>query len=318
MAQYGNTNDTSGYAEAFYNAYQAGYEHILQEVTDVYGSVVRNESIEGEHKAYDFLGSIELTKKTQRFADVPVDELDHNRRWVSPSWYRKGIYVDSEDQIMMHTDPTGDYMKALAKAVVRTKNDVIYNAFTATVQGGTEYGDDTYTFDVTDEYTKGGRYRAIVHDVQNDFTAGGTSTGLTIEKLILAREALVDLKNDANQMFNLACSQKQISDLYREAETQSIDTSAFKSLAEGRMPEFMGFRFLIDYNITASTASSIDGTSVYPCYAFTNDAILYAQHLAPMFTVDWIPTKQVWMVYCSIGMGAIRMDEDQVIKIECA
>jgi len=34
--------------------------------------------------------------------------------------------------------------------------------------------------------------------------------------------------------------------------------------------------------------------------------------------VDWIPQKQIWQVSCRCGMNAIRMDEDKVIKIECA
>ena len=317
--QYGNVNDTSGYSQAFFNAYQAGYEHILQESQDVYGQYVRTEMISGERKAFDFLGSIDVVEKASRFADIPIDEVDHNRRWIHPVFFEKGVYVDDLDKIALHTDPTSDYIRAIAKGIIRKKNDVIHAAFTGNVNGGKDFGTDIYSFNNTafSSASEGGR--VILHDTTDSFASGGTSTGMTLEKLILAREALVELKNDANQVFNCVCSQRDISSLVREAETQSMDTSPFRSLEKGMMEPFLGFRFLVDHNITAVTNGDVDGdTTIRPCYAFTNDAILYAQHNAPTFRVDWIPQKGVWQISARCGMNAIRMDEDKVIKIECA
>lgn len=319
---YGNVNSVSGYTQAFISAYKAGYEHVLQEAKDVYAGYTRVDTIEGEKKAYDFLGTIDLTEKTDRFGDVPVEQLDHNRRWIAPRWFHKAVYVDDLDKIAMHTDPTGDYIKALAKGQIRVKNDVTYAAFEASVQGGKDwaaFGADVYSFNnaVFTAASEGGR--KIAHDTTNSFTTGGTSTGLTIEKLILAREALTQLKNDPNQIFNIVCSQRQISDLYREAETQSLDTSPLQMLASGQIVPFHGFRFIVDYNVTPQANGGINAnTTIYPCYAFTSDAILVATHTAPMFKVDWLPTKQIWQIYGKIGVCAARMDEDKVIKIECA
>lgn len=323
MAQQGNVTDTSGYSQAFFQSYKTGYEHVLQERVDVYAGSTRVDVLVGERKAYDFLGTIELSQKTTRFGDIPIDEMDHNRRWLVPVWYEKGIYVDDLDKIALHTDPTGDYIQAISRGVIRKKNDLIFAAFEATVQGGKDYGDDTYTFnDAVPTSTsmwasEGGR--TIPHDATNGAQAGGTSSGMTIEKLILAREGLTTLKNDPNQIFNLVLSPRQLSDLFREAETQSMDTSPFQSLANGKMAPFHGFRFIVDYNVTLGSSNDIDAdTSIYPCYAFTNDALLFAQQMAPTFNVDWIPQKQIWQVSCRVGMAAARMDEDKIIKIECA
>lgn len=324
MTQYNANTSASSYTEAFYSAYKAGYEHVLQEMKDVYAGVTRMDSLEGERKAYDFVGTIDFTQKGSRFADVPISDITHNRRWMVPSWYEAGVYIDDLDKIALHTDPQGDYIQALAKGAIRKKNDVVYAAFEATVQGGKDYGDNTYAFNDT-LLTTGNAWvsagaRTIPHDATNGALAGGTSSGLTIEKLILAREALVTLKNDPNQIFNIVCNQRQISDLFREAEAQSLDTSPFQALANGQMLPFHGFRFIIDWNITlGATNNDVDAdTKIYPCYAFTNDAILVAMHQTPVFKVDWLPQKQIWQIYSRIGVGAIRMDEDRVIKIECA
>ena len=192
-----NTNATSGYTEAFYSAWTTGYEHILQERKPIYSGLVRQERIEGEYQFYDFLGDIELDDKETRFEDIPIEDMTHNRRWITPKFARKGIFVDKEDDIALHTDPTSDYIKALAKAVIRKENKCITDSFFANVSAGKTPGADTATlydglYVYSTRITTGGR--TLAHDVQSDYTAGGVSTGLTIEKLILSRQALLELE----------------------------------------------------------------------------------------------------------------------------
>ena len=316
-----NTNATTGYTEAFYNAWTTGYEHILQERKPLFAGLVRQERIEGEYKFYDFLGDIELDDKATRFEDIPIEDMTHNRRWITPAFARKGIFVDKEDDIALHTDPTSDYIKALAKAVIRKENKTIVDAFFADVSGGKTPAADTIAlndslFVYSTRITTGGR--TMAHDVQSDYTAGGVSTGLTIEKLILSRQALLELENDPDAKFNIACAPKQGSDLLREAETQSIDTNMIKSLVNGVVNEYMGFRFIFSNRIAIGSSNDVGAdTSVYELPVFTNETMLFARHESPIFNVDWLPRKQIWQISARVGMNAIRMDECKIIKIEC-
>ena len=314
-----NTNDTTGYTEAFYNSYTTGYEHVLQERKPQYQGLVREERIEGENESYDFLGTIELDRKTTRFEDIPIEDMAHNRRWITPVWYRKGIFVDKEDDIALHTDPTGDYIQALAKGAIRKENEVITAQFFAQVQGGKTPGDDTFTF-LESLYTSStvAAGRVIAHDTQSDFTAGGVSTGLTIEKLILARQALIELYNDPDDMFYIAANPKQMSDLLREAETQSIDTNIIRSLVAGVVNEYMGFRFVVTNQVAIGSSNDLDvDTNVYEVPVWAKEGMLFARHQSPIFNVDWLPRKQIWQISARIGLNAIRMDEDKVLRIEC-
>jgi len=317
---YGNTNDTRGYTEAFINAYTPGYEHVLQEMDDVYGGKTRVDSIMGEHKAYDFLGTIDLKKKVSRFEDIPIDDMVHNRRWMFPEWYRKGIFVDKEDDILMHADPAGDYIKALANGVVRLKNDVVHNAFFADVKGGKNPGDDTYSFnaDTFSSASEGGR--VIPHDcADEDFAKGGTSSGLTLNKLQMATRAFGELKVNLNGPRYIACTHKHINDLIFEAKTQSLDTSPLQSLALGNIRQWGGWTFIIDYNITKGTNNDLDSdTSVYKLPVWVPQGMLFAQHNVPQFSIDRIPRKglYVFQIAAQCGMNAIRMDEDRVLQIE--
>lgn len=322
----GNTNSTLGYwDEAFYRAYQAGFSAILQENNDAYAGLTEIDTIEGEFKAYDFVGAVELSKKTTRFEDLPRSDVAHNKRWIFPEWYRKRIFIDSEDQIALKADPTSSYIKAMGAGIIRIKNDVIHNSFFADVRGGenpaatSSTGDDTQAFNdaVFSDAKQGGR--TIVHDAKKDFSVGGDSSGLTIEKLILARQAMIALFNNPNEKFNISCNIRQISDLLRSAETQSIDTAVIRSLQAGTVTEYMGFKFVIDYNVTLGSSNDIDAdTNVYEVPCWSKSGIVFAQNLAPTFKMDWHVDKAVWQLSARAGMNAIRLDEDKVLKIECA
>ena len=316
-----NTNSTTGYTEAFFNSYTTGYEHVLQERKPQFQGLLREERIEGENEAYDFLGIIDLDQKTTRFEDIPIEDMTHNRRWIAPAWFRKGIFVDKEDDIALHTDPTGDYIQALAKGEIRRQNITVTDSFFANVNGGKNPGDDTFVFTesayvTSTRLTTGGR--VIVHDTQSDFTAGGVSSGLTIEKLVLARQALTELENDPDDLFYIGASPKQMSDLLREAETQSIDTNIIRSLVAGVVNEYMGFRFVVSNRFVVGSSNDVDGdTSVFKIPVWTKEGMLFAKHNSPIFNVDWLPRKQIWQISARVGMAAIRMDEDKVLQIEC-
>jgi hypothetical protein len=283
----------------------------------MYQGMLREERIEGENESYDFLGTIELDEKTTRFEDIPIEDMTHNRRWITPKWYRKGIFVDKEDDIALHTDPTSDYIQALAKGEIRKENTVITDAFFANVSGGKTPGTDTYVLSNT-AYATGGIGRTIVHDAQNDFTAGGVSSGLTIEKLVLAKRALQELENDPDDMFFIAVAPKQMSDLLLQAETQSIDTNIIRSLYAGVVNEYMGFRFVITNNIAIGSSNDVDSdTNIFGCPVWTKEGMLFAKHESPIFNTDWLPRKQIWQISARVGMESIRMDEDKVLKIEC-
>ncbi len=318
---YGNTNNTSGYTEAFVNAYTPGYELVLQEENDVYGGKSRVDTIRGENQSYDFIGTIEMEEKKARFEDIPIDDITHNRRWLFPRWFRKGIMVDNEDQIMEHTDPTSAYIEALAKGIIRLRNDVVHASFFADVKGGKNPGDDTYSFKNTlmaPTTSQGGR--TIPHDcADEDFAEGGTSSGLTLNKLQMATRAFGELKVNVNGPRYIALTHKHINDLIFDAKTQSIDTSPFKALSVGTITQWGGWTFVLDYNVTKGTSNNINSnTNVYELPVWVPSGILYAQHAMPEFGIDRLVRKglHVYQILAQCGMVAGRMDEDRVMKIE--
>jgi len=309
------------YEDAFVLAYTSGYKNIPQETKNPFEGYVTQVPLKGEQMSFDDIGTTTLKKKTTKFADVDHSDRDFRRRWLFPEFYYDAILEDRQDKIAQHTDPQSKFMQSQIFAVERQKRDIILNAFDAAVTGGKNPGDISGGYTFTNTAISNADGRTVVHDTDIDGAAGGTSTGLTINKLILIREKFATLGNEDGLPVNLCCSFKQKSDLLREAEIQGTDTSEVKALVNGTINRYMGINFINTNAITKGTNNDADGdTNVYELFAWLNDGIQAAWHLAPTFKIDYLPEKvgETWQIKVDFGGNAIRMNEDMVLKVECA
>ncbi|HOK67182.1 MAG TPA: phage capsid protein [Anaerohalosphaeraceae bacterium] len=317
MTTYYENTSLAKINEAFYASWDATLREVLQETKDVYAGHVEVDQMEGEFKAYRWIGKIDLVEQRVRGEDVPAEDPEFPTRWVYSRKFYKRVLFDTFDEIAMNISAQSPFMKAMAKGVVRLKNDVIHGAFFADVVGG-KNRTNTYSLKAdTFSITGGGRY--IPHDTTNSFAKGGTSSGLTTEKLILARQALTTMHNDPNQVFNLVCSPKQVSDLLREAKEKEHSLQMISDMKTGEMFTYLGFNFLIDHNVSLEVKGDLDkDKDIYRCVAFPNDAVLYVSNPKPIFRVDFNTDKAMWQILVAAYMGAIRTDESKVVVIECA
>lgn len=307
------------YLDLFYNAYTAGRLQVPQERRNVFDGNVMMDTITGEFKSYDDFGVSSMKKKTTRFADVVHTDNDMRRRWLYPEYYYDAKLTDKQDNIALLADPTSDFMTSILYAIERQKRDVVLASFDAAVTGGKNPGDTSYTF--TNTAISNATGRTIPHDTTNAGAAGGTSTGLTVEKLILIREKFATLGIPDGTPICLACSFRQKSDLLREAELQSSDTSEVKALVNGTIDRYMGIKFITTNAITIGSLNDIDSdTNVYECWAWIPEGIVLATNPAPTFNIDRRVdlVGDAWQIKADFGCNAIRRHEDMVLKIECA
>jgi hypothetical protein len=308
------------YIDMFINAYNTGYMHLPQERRNVFDGKVSATALTGEYMSFDDIASGDLQTKTTRFATINPTDRAFRRRWMSPSWYYDALLVDKQDNIALHTDPSGDFITSLTYAIERKKMDVIISSFNGSVLAGKTPGADT-AYSLTNTVISNSTGRTIAHDTKNDGSAGGISSGLTVNKLVLIREKFATLGIPDGVPINLVTSFKQKSDLLREAETQSSDTSDVKALVNGTISKYMGINFIETNKIALGSSNDIDAdTNIYPCYAWIPEGIKFAQFLTPSFKVtarDEL-VGDVWQIKVDFGCSAIRMNESMVLKVECA
>jgi len=306
------------YMELFYNAYNAARLHVPQERKNPFEGTVTTDVLRGEQQSYDDFGISNLKQKTTRFATVETTDNDMHRRWLFANWYYDAKLVDRQDNIALLSDPTGDFIKSLAYGVERLKRDVILKAFEASVSGGKNPGQTSYSFSNT---AIGSGGAVIVHDTTYAGAAGGTSKGLSTDKLILIRETFSRWGVPDGVPIYLACTFRQKSDLLREQQTKGQNTSEVEALVDGRINRYMGINFVETNGITLTSNGDLDGdTSVFKCYAYIPEGIVLATSPAPNFAVDKRAelVGDTWQIRADFAAAAIRRNENMVIKVECA
>jgi len=99
----------------------------------------------------------------------------------------------------------------------------------------------------------------------------------------------------------------------QEDEVASSDYNMNKALAEGRLPEYLGFSIhkLGDRAEGGLALSTNDRTN----YAWQKNAIGLAVNMEPMIRIDWEPSKGGHRVTGYLSAGAVVIQEDGVVDI---
>lgn len=245
--------------------------------------------IVGEDAYFDQLADTAAVRKTTRNADTPLVKSDHRRRRVSMYDYEWADLIDTQDKLKMLADPNGPYSMNAAYAMGRAMDDLLISEFSGTAYTGKEGGTST-SFDSNNQIAHG-------------------STGLTITKLLSAKE-LLDLGDvDPEEPRYIAVSPKAITDLLDTTEIKSSDYNTVKALAKGEIDTFCGFKFIVSNRLAVAS-------SIRTCLAWAKNGILLALAQEIVSKIDERADKgYATQVYCKMGIGATRMEEAKCIEI---
>jgi len=301
--------------------------HVCQQKDSKFGLAVKVEPVLGaEDKAFDMTGKLNLVEKTGRNVQTPTIDPTAQRRWVSTTPYHQSVLYDRDDDLSMLIDPTSDFQLDLRRAVNVQKDDIILAAFDATVTSGRragetitwagQKGNTAYTAPTTYGVTVG---RTIPFDT-SEGNCNATDVGMTVEKIELIKEYFNF--NDVDEDIPIWCaiSPRQATNLFGQEEYVNIDYSQQKPLPTGRiLKNWHGINWIISNKIVKVTNGDIAGTDdVYKCWAWAQDGIILgvADEITTELTIE-STLSYSQRVYVHMNMGAMRMDEDKVLKVEC-
>ena len=277
---------------AFVNQFSANVQMLSQQMGSLLRNAVDIETVNGEKAFFDQVGSAAAVKKTSRHADTPLIETPHTRRMVTMSDYEYADLIDDQDRVRLLIDPTSTYGRAAAAAMGRAMDDEII----AAALGTALTGKDGSTSTVLPAGQK------IAHG----------SAGLTIAKLVSAKEILDAASVDPSIPRHIIVSPKQVSDLLNNTTVTSSDFNTVKALAQGEINTFVGFNFIVSNRLTT------DSNSDRQVIAFASDGIKVAMGKEPSAKIDERADKSyATQVYYCQTMGATRMEEAKVVEIAC-
>lgn len=304
--------------EAFVQQYNSNVMMLSQQQGSRLEPKVRNESQKGKTQFFDRIGTVAAVKRTGRHASTPQMDTPHSRRMVALEDYEWSDLVDDQDKIRMLIDPTSQYAIAAAWAFGRSKDDVIIAAAL-----GTAYSGETGT-------------TAVVHPNSAKYAA---NTGAALSNLNVNTLRGVKKVMDANEVLGkryIICTASQISNLLSETAVTSADFNTVKALVQGEINSFMGFEFIRTERLGLTSATSADqtnGGSVNgavagnvvsltgtnrACIAFAEQGLLLSKGEDFVTKMSERDDKGYAMqVYARMSLGAVRMEEVQVMEIIC-
>jgi len=279
---------------AFVQQFSSNIQMLSQQMGSLLRNAVDSESVNGEKAFFDQVGSAAAVLRTTRHSDTPLIDTPHSRRMVTLSDYEYADLIDDQDKVRLLIDPTSTYSRAAAAAMGRAIDDVVISAALGTAKTGKD-GSTSTSFDTSN----------------NQIAAGGG--GLTLAKLIEAKEILDAGDVDPSIPRYIACSPKQITDLLNNTTVTSSDYNTVKALAMGEINSFVGFNFIV------SNRLGVDGSGDRRVFAWAMDGIKLAVGKEPAARIDERADKSyATQIYYCQTIGATRMEEKKVVEVLCA
>ena len=283
--------------EAFVTQWGDDVQHLAQQKTARLREAVTVKSgIKGKNWSENQIGQVEAQVRSSRHADTPLMSTPHHVRWGTLVPYEWADLIDEPDKVRMLIDPTNGYTQAAGMALGRAIDRVILDAMTAPVRTGVGM-DKTVTLPAGQTIAKG----------------TGKEMPLTVVKLRKAAAKFrgAEVYGDQNEWY-IALSAKQLDDLLANTEVTSADYNSVRALVKGELDTFMGFKFihsqLLPYDSANNTRVAMAWTKSGMCLGIGKDIEK---------KIDQRPDKSYsWQVFASMMLGAVRMEETKVIKIE--
>jgi hypothetical protein len=240
---------------------------------------------------YDRIGATEATEITTRHADTPLTNTPHSRRRAEMRDADWADLVDRIDRLRTIYEPSNKYAVNGAWGVGRKIDDFIIQAANGNAYEG-QSGGTTVPLPSAQKIAHG-------------------SAGLTIAKLLAAKEMLDAAEVDPDLPRYCVLTAAQVTNLLNTTEVKSADYNTVKALAQGQLNTFMGFEFVRTQRLTT------DGTNrLVLCYTSQALGIGMGEDLY----VDIGPRRDKRMatqVYVSASVAVTRIEDSQLVQIAC-
>ena len=278
---------------AFVQQFRTGVDQLVQQKKSRLRGAVRLETgIVGKTAFFDQIGATAAVERTARHAPTPQIDTPHARRRVTLRTFDWADKIDNADKIRTLNQFASPYQMNGASAMGRSMDDVVIEAFYATAATG-ETGTGTASLATANTVVWG-------------------SSGLTIAKLLAAKEILDAFENDPEEERYIALHASQVTDLLNTTQVTSADFNTVRALAAGQLDTYMGFKFIRIERLP------LDSGGQRRVVAWRKSAMCLAIGADLTARIDELPTfNYSTQVYLNMDIGATRMEESGVVDIRC-
>lgn len=281
-------NDTQ--STVYGQAYSTNIMQLAQQrYSKLNNTVYKKENVRGKTFFQDQIGQWSMDVKAGRNSATPNNDPGFARRMGIMVDYHDNRMLDRGDELKTISDPRSAYTIAAATSLGRKIDDVIIDAAI-----GTAYTGETGSTSVTCSNIK------LV-------TAGS----LTVADIVAVKTVFDNADVDMEDRFFVA-SPTTINSLLNVTAATSADFNSVKALVRGEINTFLGFTWIPSTRIAAN-ANNLAGI------AFQRYGVCLAMAEQPVVRTDErADLSYSWQVYYSLSLGAVRLEENRVVKVYTA
>lgn len=268
-------------------AYSANIMQLAQQkYSKMLNTVYIKPNVRGKVFFQDQIGEWSMETKSGRNVATPNNDPNLARRMGTMVAYHDNRLLDRGDELKSISDPRSAYTIAAAGALGRKIDVVILDAMGGTAYSG-ETGSTSVTNGNTELVTKGA---VLLADI--------TSMNKTLDD--------ADVEKDERY---IVVTNEIIESMLGLEQATSSDYASIKALVRGELDTWMGFKWISSTQITSGATTSVG-------YAYHKYGLCAALSAAPLVRTDERPDLSYsWQVYYELDIGAVRLEEDRVIRI---
>ena len=284
----------------FVQQYSTNIALLLQQKgSKLSGTVSRGSHVGKAASPVDQFGSIEMQPVTGRFNPMTRVDAPTDRRWVYPSDFDLPQLIDEFDKLRLITDPSSAYVQNAFMAAGRQYDRLILGAVLGTAKTG----------------EAGGTSTAFTAGNEVDVAVGGANSKLNVAKIKAVKELMMSkfVDFDMEEVY-IGITAADHASLLNEIQVISSDFSTRPVLMDGKVSEFLGFKFVHCELIETALAG-------------TNEVTLPVWCKSGMYLGDWNQMNnsvsrrndlqgEPWQVYTKMTAGSTRLEENKVYAIE--
>ena len=289
-----NTVD-SAYVQTFEN----NLRYLAQQSETKLRGHCQERMVSAEKHNWERLGTIEATNKVGRLVATPVQDTPWSRRVSIPTPFHVGDSTEQEDIVQMIIDPNSSLTRELSMAMKRKVDDIIIAAAT----GAATIGDgSTVAFDYAGQ------------------SVGSYAAAISFNQITLVQEAFMDNDIDPSVPKVAVVGPAQVRTLMQAVQQTSSDyvnAQALQQLnASGIVPNWMGFTWIMSTRLLDGGDTG-GGAGTKDLLFMTERAIGLQVNKDITARVAEDPSVSfAWRIYAHAMMGAVRVEDEQLVVLK--
>lgn len=251
-------------------------------------------NVNGKVFYQDQIGKWSMDVKSGRNVQTPSNDPNLARRMATMVDYHDARLLDRGDELRMLSDPRSAYTIAAAQSLARKIDSVLAAAVV-----GTSYYGETGTSSIT---------------LGTDAISGishiaGTASSLSFARVTAAKKILDQEDVEMEDRF-FVINPDGLEDLLNTTQATSADYNSVKALVRGELDTWMGFKWIVCNQLP------VTGTMT-TCFAFQRYGLCAAMSAQPLVRTDERnDLSYSWQVYYELNLGAVRLEESRVVKVD--